>query len=421
MNQDLNLGLQSSATRVSVADRNTVYHQTSIATDFINRKLSSLFLLLLLALCFTIPGRAGPSHDQQIKLSQEQIQGLGIKLGKPLPATQVPVLNAPAKVVIPPENDYLVTAAQSGLITHMTAAIGDKVSRGAQLALLNSPELLSLQRQYLKAMSELQLGTLHYQRDKKLFEDGIIAERRWQETLSQYQAFLSEASEHRQLLEMAGMSAAEIDRLKSTHRLSSQLTVRAPITGIVMERKVSAGARVDVLAPLYRIANLDELWLEINIPQERINDVRIGDRVLIDADNGKGAKANQESPQPTAITATIRLLGQGVNPENQTVLARAVIDGRQTGVRAGQRSNIRIIQSTGEPAYALPNTAVAQHEGQSYIFVRNRDGFQATLVTVVGKQGSETIITGPLTGSETIAVQGAVALKANWLGLGSDD
>ena len=91
-------------------------------------------------------------------------------------------------------------------------------------------------------------------------------------------AFVSEANEHRQLLEISGMTDSEIDRLGKTHQLSSQLNVHAPISGMVIERMAVAGERIDMLAPLYRIANLDELWLEINIPHERIGSIKVGDR-----------------------------------------------------------------------------------------------------------------------------------------------
>jgi cobalt-zinc-cadmium efflux system membrane fusion protein len=65
------------------------------------------------------------------------------------------------------------------------------------------------------------------------------------------------------------------------------------------------------------------------------------------------------------------------------------------------------------------NTAIAQNEGKIFIFIRSQDGFNVSPVTVIGKQGEESIISGDLTGDEDIAIKGAVALKANWLGLGS--
>jgi cobalt-zinc-cadmium efflux system membrane fusion protein len=342
--------------------------------------------------------------ENTIQIAQDHLNNLGVTLGRLEPAKQIPVLNAPAKVVVPSTHEYIVSASQAGLITKLNAAVGDKVKKGEVLAQLNSPDLLSMQRLYLKAVSEMQLGSLSYQRDKKLLADGVIAERRWQETHSQYNAFVSEVNEHRQLLEIAGMTDSEIDRLGKTHQLSSRLNLHSPIAGIVMERMAVAGERINILAPLYRIANLDELWLEINIPHERIGSIKVGDQVLV---------------ENTPVSAEIILLGQSVNPENQALLARAKIMSNKNAVRVGQTINTRIIQSNETTAFKVPNTAIAQNEGKSFIFVRNQDGFNVSQVTVLGKQGEESIISGDLTGNEDIAIKGAVALKANWLGLGS--
>jgi cobalt-zinc-cadmium efflux system membrane fusion protein len=342
--------------------------------------------------------------ENRIQISREQFNNLGVILGKPEPASQIPVLTAPAKVVVPPAHEYVVSASQAGVITQLNAAIGDRVKKGEVLAELNSPDLLSMQRLYLKALSEMQLGLFSYQRDKKLLEDGVISERRWQETRSQYNAFVSEVSEHRQLLEISGMTGGEIDRLGKTYQLSGRLNVHAPISGVVMERAAIAGERIDMLAPLYRVANLDELWLEINIPHERMSGIKVGSQVVVEG---------------TPVKAKITLLGQSVNPENQTLLARAVIKGRQASVRAGQTLNTQIIQSSDNAAFKVPNTAIAQNEGKSFIFIQQRDGFKVIPVTVIGKQGDESIISGNLKANDEIAVKGAVALKANWLGLGS--
>jgi cobalt-zinc-cadmium efflux system membrane fusion protein len=344
--------------------------------------------------------------ENTIQLSEDNFTNLGITLGKLVTVNQIPVLYAPARVVVPPSQEYTVAASQAGLITKMNVAIGDKVNKGDILAQIDSPDLVSMQRLYLKSVSDLKLGALSYQRDKKLLTDGAIPERRWQETASQYSAFSSESDEHRQLLTIAGMTAGEIDHLTKTHKLNGKLNIHAPITGVVMERLAEAGSRIDIQSPIYRVANLDELWLELNIPHERISSVKIGDKVLIENTSD-------------AVTAKISLLGQSVNPKNQTVYARAVIKGPQSIVRVGEQVNIQIIQVIDSAAFKVPNVAIAQNDGGSFVFVRTASGFKVTPIKVLGKQGEESVISGDFTGTEQLATQGAVALKANWLGLGS--
>jgi len=343
-----------------------------------------------------------------IKITPVQLYNLGVKTGQLKAIENIPLLYAPAKVVIPPSQEYIVSAAQAGLISKLNVTIGDNVEKDQVLAHIISPELLSLQRQLLKANSEKNLAWAGYQRDKKLLQEGVISDRRWQESRNRYSTFLAETNEARQLLEIAGMSTEDIKKLTSSRRLSSQLNIHAPIKGVVLERMVVAGERLDILAPLFRIANLEQLWLEINIPQERMKHIKVGDQVLI---------------ENTDITATITLLGQSVNSQNQTILARAVINGSHSALRAGQNVNSQIIQSSDKPTFSVPNAAIAQSEGKAYLFIRNSTGFIVSPVEIIGKQQKNSVILGndDLKENIEIAIRGAVALKANWLGLGGDE
>ena len=357
---------------------------------------------------FMLTCASANANDNEIKITQVQFYNLGVKTDKLKAIEQIPLLYAPAKVVIPPSQEYIVSAAQAGLISKLNVTIGDSVEKNQILARINSPELLSLQRQYLKANSEKYLAWASYKRDKKLLQEGVISDRRWQESRSRYNSHLAESNEARQLLEISGMSANDIKILAHNRRLSSQLNVHSPIKGVVLERMVVAGERLDILAPLYRIANLEQLWLEINIPQERMSSIKIGDKVLV---------------ENTDITAKITLLGQSVNPKNQTILARAAIDGQQATLRAGQNVNSQIIQSSDKLTFLVPNAAIAQKEGRAYLFIRNPAGFTVSPIQVIGKQKNDSVITGTdeLNPDTEIAIRGAVALKANWLGLGGDE
>ncbi|WP_347988252.1 efflux RND transporter periplasmic adaptor subunit [Methylomonas sp. AM2-LC] len=343
------------------------------------------------------------AQDMQIKITQDQIDKLAIKLDTLKLTHQVPLLYAPAKVVVPGYHEYLLSSPQPGLVSQLHANIGDSVQKNQLLATINSPELLNLQRDFLTVANELQLSELDYKRDEKLLEEGVIADRRWQQTQTLHHSKVAQFDSARQLLQMAGMSGNEISELKQSGKLSSLLNLHAPASGVVLERFVTLGARLDMQAPLYRLADLSELWLEINIPQERLNAIIIGDLVQI---------------ENTTITANISLLGQSVNRENQTVLARGVIKGKQPQLKVGQNVNVQIMQNSQQAGFKVINAAISQYEGHNYIFVRNKDGFLVTEVNIIGKQGEESLINVELTGKEQIAVKGTVALKANWLGLG---
>ncbi len=364
------------------------------------------FLLITVAFALSVISPLSWAEGNVIKLSQQHIDNLGIKIDKLELASHIPVFTAPAKVVVPPAHEFIVSTSQAGLITKMNASIGDKVTKGEVLGLINSPDLLTLQGNYLKAVGALKLASATYDRDKKLRKEGVVSGRSEQEAYSIYNAAKIEANEAKQLLQIAGMTASDVKQLDSTGKLSSQLSVRSPITGRVLERMAISGTRVDTMAPLYRIANLDELWLEINIPQEHLADITIGDRVLV---------------ENSLAEAEIKVLGQSVNPENQTILARAIVKTNPETLKVGQKVTIQHLQTTAAETYKLPDAAIAHNEGKTYVFIKEKDGFKISEVTILGKQSDGSVITGNFSGNEEVAINNAAALKANWLGLGSGE
>jgi cobalt-zinc-cadmium efflux system membrane fusion protein len=361
--------------------------------------------VLLFSLLLISPLLAG-AQDMQIKITPEQIDKLDIKVGALAPSRQVPLLYAPAKVVVPANHELVISSTQPGLVVQLLANIGDNVKKGQVLAIINSPELVTLQREFLTAGNALSLSELEYNRDKKLLQEGVIADRRWQESQNRFSSQSAQSDTSRQLLSMAGMTQSEINSLAQNRKLNSLLHIYAPISGVVLERSTTVGSRLDIQAPLYRIADLSELWLEINIPQEQMNALHVGDQVQV---------------EDTPITAKISLLGQSVNHETQTVIARAIIDGKQSLLRAGQNVYVQIMQTSQQTDFKVPNSAISQHEGHNYIFVRNNAGFAVTKVNIIGKQNNESVINAPLSGREQIAIKGSGVLKANWLGLGAGE
>ncbi len=355
-------------------------------------------IIALSLLVVAHPAFTAQETQPTVTLSEKNIDSLGIVQGKLIQATHIPVLYAPAKVLIPNNNDYVVSASQAGLINQLNAAIGDAVKKGDVLAQIDSPNLLSLQSNYLKAASAMQLANSAYQRDKSLAQDGIIAKRRVQETQSHFNAAEIDMKEAKRLLEIAGGDT------HSQEKLNSHLTIRSPISGVVIERMAVVGTRIDMLTPLYRVANLHTLWLEIAVPQEHISEISLGDQVLI---------------ENTPLTADISLIGQSVNVEDQTVLVRAVINNAQEYIRVGQKLNVQIQKISKDRVFIVSNSAIAQHDGNAFVFVRNDTGFTITPITIVSKQDEKTIIRGAFTGNEIIAQKGAAVLKANWIGVGS--
>ena len=349
-----------------------------------------------------------PVHalEELVKVNAEQEQHIGIRTFKPEAVASIPLARAPARVTLPPQNEYIVSASQAGLINRVDVAMGMKIAKAQVLAQIQSPSLLGLQRDVLDATTSFNLAQSKLNRDTTLLEEGIIARMRYQETHSDYERYATAVKEAEQVLAAAGVSDIDIQTLKQTRRLNSLMNVRSPIEGVILERMVTAGQRVDVLAPLFRVGKLDELWLEIDMPQERMNEVRMGDHVHI---------------ENTGNTARIAQIGLSVNPASQSALVRGVIEGKPQSIRPGQNVNVQISHASTDRGFRLPLAALVNQEGKSYVFVRVQGGFAARQVAVASTEERNVVIHEGLQDGDQVAVQGVAALKAAWTGIGGDE
>jgi cobalt-zinc-cadmium efflux system membrane fusion protein len=345
-----------------------------------------------------------------VALTAREAERLGIESARAEHVQEFAVAAAPATVVVPPSQEFVVSAPVAGLVTRLFVAEGSRVEAGDPLVELRSTELLALEREYLEAVAADRLATAQLTRDRGLRAEGIIADRRLEETKAQAEAARIHSEQTRQALRLAGFEDADLERLAATGRLVPTLTLKAPAAGTIVAREGSVGAQVQPLEPVLRVADLGVLWLEAHLPQERADAVAPGMRMSIET-------------RGHALTAEIVHVAQVVNSATQTVLVRAELQNRAGLLRAGQSLGARILAGavsgagsvlTGNSkAVAVPAEAVVRLDGAAYVFVRNAAGFALVPVQILGRDDARTYLEGPrLDASAAVAVKGVSALKS---------
>lgn len=360
-----------------------------------------LVLLLSLAVFGGMPGIARASHE--IPFSPEERARLGISVAEVTPAESTTSERLPAQVRIPPNQLQIVSAPLRGLVSKLEAATEQHVKAGEPLAVLLSPDLVTQQRDFLHALSTYRVAAKALERDRTLAREGIIPKRRLQETLAGEQQARTTLEANRAALELAGMSKPAIARLEQNSRLSNQLTVDSPMAGVILEQLVAVGERVEQAQPLYRLARIDPLWLDIRVPIERLTGVTPGAEVML--------SCSQQS-------ARVTMVGHTVDPDSQTVLVRAVVKPQEGCIRPGQFTEVRIKLPTPEVSYRIPTSAVVHVGPTTLVFVDSPAGFIPTPVQVTGHEGDYDIVRGELADAKTVAVSGLAAIKAAWQGKG---
>jgi len=352
-----------------------------------------------LALTASLPAVAG----DRIELTPGQQRAFGVELAEATPAQQTLTRRYPAQVAVPNPQLRVVAAPQAGVLEALLVAEGERVEAGQALARLRSPQLVDAQSAYLESVIRFELAESELARDRQLHREGVIAERRLLESQARYKELSTLAEQRRQILGLAGLSEADVDTLTRTRRLSSSLPVHTPIGGVVLEQMVSTGQSVAAADPLYRVAELDPLWVEVHVPVDRLSGLTLGNRVLLPALGTEGR---------------IITIGRMVHGEDQGVLVRAEVHDGVGQLRPGQFVEVQLGAGTddGSPRWRVPAVAVMRNAGAAYILAARDGGFAVLPVTVIAEEEDSAVVTGPIQADDRLAVSGVVALKAVWLG-----
>ena len=352
-----------------------------------------------LAALLLATGTAQAAHE--VTISQEQMERIGINLVTVEAAESYVTDHLPARVTIPPQQVRVVSAPRGGLVTAMAAAESDSVQAGAVLAHIESPDLVGLQRELLQAATQLRLAQEDFDRNEQLRKTKTVSELTYLESRSVLDEAAALVDERRQVLQLAGMGPGAIAKLEQTRQMHSTLEVRSPIDGVVVEVPAALGERVDDSEPLYRVALLEPLWLEISTPLDRLQGVQPGGGVEIPCETGE---------------ARIDLIGRKADPANQTVLVRAEVKGAGTCLRPGQFVEVRLqLRSTTEQ-FRVPSSAITRIGDAPIVFVQEAAGFAPVGVDIVAREGQFSIVTGELAAGSKVAASGIAALKAAWTG-----
>ncbi|MDD2934149.1 MAG: efflux RND transporter periplasmic adaptor subunit [Methylotenera sp.] len=340
-----------------------------------------------------------------IVMTATQQQSLGVSVSVVGKNTVLSSRRFPAEIVVPVGQERVVSAPQSGLLDQLYVAAGQSVKKGQVIAHLISPDLLNLQRDYLQAQTQKKLAAKSLSRDAELLKDGIIAQRRYSQTESAHEEASAALAQRKQALNLAGMNDVAIGKLSPTSGMTSGISIVAPMDGQVLAQMVISGQRVDMAMPLYRIAKLNPLWLEIHAPLEGLPFVKQGMPVQIPKLQASGK-----------LIAVIR----SVNKTDQTLHLRAEITNGAEKLSPGQIVEAEISLGGQSQHFSVPKSALARQGATAVVFVQTKTGFSPLTVKVISEQGDEAIVDAAFKGDEKIAVTGIAAIKGAWLGLGGE-
>jgi cobalt-zinc-cadmium efflux system membrane fusion protein len=218
---------------------------------------------------------------------------------------------------------------------------------------------------------------------------------RAQDDVRRSQAAVS-AAEHR--LRLFGKEPDE------TAAVDPKVTLRAPITGTIVDRKVGPGQYVkpDSPDPLFLISDLGTLWVLVDVYESDVAAIHLNMPVEV------AVSAYPDKVFP----ARISFISPTVDPTTRTLRVRCLVPNPNGLLKPDMFATIKIGAAGKQPMTTIPSSAVVVEGSDSLVFVADSQGHFRKRTVHVGKEvDSGFIVDSGLRSGEVIATRGALLLN----------
>jgi cobalt-zinc-cadmium efflux system membrane fusion protein len=339
-------------------------------------------------------------RPKSFPVSDQQIKALGIQLVSLDQQSEAVAMQYPAQITVPPDREQIISSPLAGMVSQILVRHNETVKQGAPLLRVMSSDFSQLQMQLMTANSKYSLAAQNAQREKALFDEGIIAQRRVQESQAALRESEAALFQAKAALRMAGVTDGVQKGLGAAGKVEDGFVLRAAKGGIVTDIEAKLGQRVDASTPLMRLTQADVLTADIQVPVSDAATWRAGTPVKV-----KGAD----------VKGKLLSVGAGVAAGSQSVTLRASLEGGKGALLPGQFVTMELMPEKAAGSWDVPLSAVAHDGDYAVVFVRTSKGFDARPIKVQASAAQRLRIQGELQPNEQIAVSGIVALKGAWL------
>jgi len=363
--------------------------------------LSSLALLLgLLAGCGEAPAPV-PEVPEPIVQGRQlrfpaghpQLALLGVTAAR---AASTVTLELPARLVWNEERTQRIQPAFAGRVAAIQADVGQLVKPGSVLAQLASPDFAVAQADTAKAQADARLTRQALQRQRELFDAGIVARK----DLEQAEA-------------EAARAHAEVARSEARTRLyggggtvNQQLALSASLAGVVVERNLNPGQELRPdqagpgVPPLFVVTDPTSLWVQIDAREADVAALRPGTRFQL---------AVPALPGQT-FEGRVTAVSDAIDPATRMLKVRGVVANPERQLKAEMLATARVERSLGA-GVMIPAKAVTLRGNGHAVMVQVRPGvFESREVVLAHEGPREVLVASGLKEGEQVVTENTLLL-----------
>ena len=233
---------------------------------------------------------------------------------------------------------------------------GQSVKEGEPIFSIYSPDLVSTQEEYLLAL-----------KSKKILEDSEFPE------IAEAGKSLLNSSRRR--LELWDISKSQINELERSGRVKENLVINSPITGIVMEKNVFENKHVNPEQTLYVIADHSTVWVQVDIYENEISLINLGDSAIMTLVSFPGEE----------FVGEVTFISPHIDQKTRTVKVRLEFENPDLKLLPEMYANVILKKPMGEKL-TIPESSVLRTGKQDIVFVSKGDGILQIRKVMLGQK-----------------------------------
>ncbi len=304
-------------------------------------------------------------------------------------------LQSPGVVESDPAVTAAVLAPLTGRIEALPVALGQRVTRGQVVAILDSPDLAQANDDNVKAADALALSAKNLERQEQQYKIGVISDRDLDQARSEHAQAQAEAT--RAQARLAALGAASTDDSPA-----GRLVVRAPVTGSITALNVARGNMVnDATQPLMTIADLSTVWVTALVAEKDLGGVTAGQdaQVTLSAYPGK------------VLHGRITSVADVVEPDSRRDKVRIAFPNADYALRPNMFATVTLLGPRNSQV-VVPTSALLMNNDRTSVFVATAPWtFTRRVVDLRLGEGATAVILSGVAAGEQVVVEGGILLN----------
>lgn len=350
-------------------------------------------------------------HDEDadmVEMTKAQQEEIGLVVAVARSGDIESILSFVGEVRMHEDRVAHIVPAVPGVVRNVHASLGEKVREGQTLAVIDSPELAQIKADYLERAQNLELSRRTYERKQYLRQENIASEADLLEAESALRNAETMVHSASRKLAVLGFDGTKLSNIAAANgNAFGRYTLTSPIAGTIIAKHITRGEKVGE-EEVFTVADLSELWVDLQIPAKDLARVKKGLHVEIASTDGMRAEG------------TLSLIGPVVSEESRTALGRIVLPNHEGRWMPGIFVKGQILEAAASSAVVLPSEALQNIDGINVVFVPEGEEFKPVEVSIGKSNREKTEIISGLKPGDRYVAKGAFELKAVKLTSGVD-